>query len=311
VVVVAIGAVAYRPARLVNRLPDDYSYIYGPDRPFAPSLARTSTGQAFDARSMGGSKSCGESGCHQQIYREWSVSAHRYSAMDVAFRAVQTSMGNQNGPESTRYCAGCHDPISLFAGTKNLYQEDLTNPIGRQEGVSCIVCHSIKETDIKGNASYVITQPARYLFELSEDGGGRWVRNFLIRAYPGQHVRTLQHRLFKSPEFCAGRPATPSTAAIDSSPPLSTCRWRCSSRAPPSTSPARSGGSRAGSTSRDRRQVAHRPGGADRARGAGARPAGRRPSRWSRLPRQWVVRYLNPALRTRKKGGLFGRPPLP
>jgi Cytochrome c554 and c-prime len=204
VAVVAIGAVAYRPTRLVNRLPDDYSYIYGPDRPFAPSLARTSTGQAFDARSMGGSKSCGESGCHQQIYQEWSVSAHRYSAMDVAFRAVQTSMGNQNGPESTRYCAGCHDPISLFAGTKNLYREDLTNPIGRQEGVSCIVCHSIKETDIKGNASYVITQPARYLFELSGDGGGRWVRNFLIRAYPGQHVQTLQHRLFKSPEFCAG-----------------------------------------------------------------------------------------------------------
>ncbi len=204
VAVVAIGAVAYRPVPLVNQLPADYSYIYGPDRPFAPSLARTSTGQAFDARSMGGSKSCGESGCHEQIYQEWSVSAHRYSAMDVAFRAVQTSMGNQNGPESTRYCAGCHDPISLFAGTKNLYQEDLTNPIGRQEGVSCIVCHSIKETDIKGNASYVITQPARYLFELSEDGGGRWVRNFLIRAYPGQHVRTLQHRLFKSPEFCAG-----------------------------------------------------------------------------------------------------------
>jgi len=202
--VVALGAVAYRPIRLENRLPEDYSYIYGPDRPFAPSLARTSTGQAFDARSMGGSASCGASGCHEQVYREWSVSAHRYAAMDLAFRAVQTSMGDQNGPESTRYCAGCHDPISLFAGTKNLYQDELTNPIGRQEGVSCIVCHSIKETDVKGNASYVISQPARYLFELNEGGGARLVSNFLIRAYPREHLRTLQHRLFKSPEFCAG-----------------------------------------------------------------------------------------------------------
>ena len=201
--VVALGTYAYRPVHLVNRLPEDYSFIYGPDRPFAPSLARTSTGQAFDARSTGGSKSCGSSGCHEQIYREWAVSAHRYSAMDLGFRAIQTTMGKQNGPESTRYCAGCHDPISLFAGTKNLYRDDLTNAIGRDEGVSCVVCHSIKETDVKGNASYLITQPQRYLFELSDSGATRLVRNFLIRAYPRQHVRSLEHRLFKSPQFCA------------------------------------------------------------------------------------------------------------
>ncbi|MGE5803337.1 MAG: multiheme c-type cytochrome [Gemmatimonadota bacterium] len=204
---VGVGAVAYRPVRLNNRLPADYSYVYGPDRPFAPSLARTNTAQAFDARSMGGSKTCGEAGCHQQIYEEWSVSAHRYAAMDLGFRAIQTSMGQQNGPESTRYCAGCHDPISLFAGTKNLYRDELTNPIGRDEGVSCITCHAIHETDVKGNASYVIAQPARYMFELQEgkgDGEGpRQLRNFLIRAYPRQHVRSLQHGLFKSPEFCA------------------------------------------------------------------------------------------------------------
>jgi hypothetical protein len=208
VVVTALVAYAYRPVRLVNRLPADYSFLYGPDRPFAPSLARTTTLQAFDARSMGGSKGCGSSGCHEEIYKEWSVSAHRYSAMDVGFRAIQTTMGDQNGPESTRYCAGCHDPISLFAGTKNLYRDELTNPVGRDEGVSCVVCHSIKETDVKGNASYVIAQPARYLFELAQDGAAptgarRLVRDFLIRAYPREHVRTLQHRLFKSPEFCA------------------------------------------------------------------------------------------------------------
>jgi cytochrome c554/c'-like protein len=204
-VVVALLAFAYRPVTLNNRLPADYSYIYGPDRPFAPSLARTNTAQAFDARSLGGSKTCGESGCHQQIYDEWSVSAHRYSAMDLGFRAIQATMGKQNGPESTRYCAGCHDPISLFAGAKNLFRDDLTTATGRDEGVSCITCHAIRETDVKGNASYVIAQPARYLFEMRDDSAKaiRLVRNFLIRAYPRQHVRSLQHGLFKSPEFCA------------------------------------------------------------------------------------------------------------
>jgi hypothetical protein len=201
---VVLVVLAYPPVNLQNQLPADYSLVFGPDRPFAPSLARTSTGQAFDARSMGGSQSCGTAGCHKEIYDEWAVSAHRYSAMDLGFRAIQKTMGEQNGPESTRYCGGCHDPISLFAGTKNLYQDELTNPIGRDEGVSCVVCHSIKETDVKGNASYVITQPQRYMFELHEDSGGaRLVRDFLIRAYSREHVRSLQHRLFKSPEFCA------------------------------------------------------------------------------------------------------------
>lgn len=200
---VALGAVAYRPVPLVNRLPDDYSFVYGPDRPFAPSLARTTTGQAYDPRSLGGSKGCGTAGCHEQVYKEWSVSAHRYAAMDVGFRAIQRTMGEQNGPESTRYCAGCHDPISLFAGTKNLFRDELTNPMGRDEGVSCIACHSIKESDVKGNASYVMAQPARYMFELSEGGGAQAISHFLIRAYPRFHVESLQHRRFKSAEFCA------------------------------------------------------------------------------------------------------------
>ena len=201
--VVGLLAYAYEPVTMVNKLPEDYSYLYGPDRPFAPSLARTSTGDAFDARSMGGSESCGTAGCHEQILKEWEVSAHRYSAMDVAFQKVQSVMGEQNGPESTRYCGGCHDPISLFSGTKNIFTEDLTNLVGYKEGVSCIVCHAIKETDIKGNANYVITQPGRYMFEMSEAKWARFTRDFLIRSYPRYHVESLQHRLFKSPEFCA------------------------------------------------------------------------------------------------------------
>ena len=201
--VLALLVYAYEPVQLNNQLPEDYNYLYGEDRPFAPSLAQTSTGDAFDARSLGGSQSCGRAGCHSEIVKEWEVSAHRWSAMDPAFRAVQRTMGEQNGPESTRYCGGCHDPISLFSGTKNLFRDDLTNPIGFDEGISCIACHSIKETDVQGNANYTLTQPERYLFELRENKTAQFITDFLIRAYPKQHVESLQHRLFKSPEFCA------------------------------------------------------------------------------------------------------------
>lgn len=203
-VLVPALALLYRPVPLVNALPSDYSYVYGPDRPFAPSLARTASGGAYDARSLAGSAGCGTGGCHDRIYREWEVSAHRYSAMDAAFQKVQSTMAEQNGAESTRYCGGCHDPISLFSGTKNIMVKDLTSLAGIKEGISCVACHAIKETDVKGNAAYVMTQPDRYMYELADTlGMPRRVRDFLIRAYPRQHVRSLQHKLFKSPEFCA------------------------------------------------------------------------------------------------------------
>jgi hypothetical protein len=188
---------------LDNRFPDDYSFKYGSDRPFAPSLAMTASGGAYDPRSLAGSASCGTGGCHQQIVEEWQVSAHRWAAMDTAFQRIQEEMARQNGPESTRYCGGCHDPISLFSGTKNVFTKDLTGLAGYDEGVSCLACHSIRKTDVQGNAHFVIAQPRRYLFELREGGLSRAARDFLIRAYPRQHVDDLSKRLFKTPEYCA------------------------------------------------------------------------------------------------------------
>ncbi|MDX1578924.1 MAG: multiheme c-type cytochrome [Gemmatimonadota bacterium] len=200
---VGLAAFAYRPVELRDELPEDYSYLYGPDRPFAPSLATTATGGPYDERVLSGSESCGTAGCHEEIAREWSVSAHRWSAMDAAFVEVQNVMAEQNGPESTRYCGGCHDPISLFAGTKNVFVEDLTGNAGYDEGVSCLACHAIRETDVSGNANYVMDRPDRYMWELSDGAVGKWVSDFLIRAYPRHHNETLSHTLFKSPEFCA------------------------------------------------------------------------------------------------------------
>jgi hypothetical protein len=201
--IVGLATLTYRPPALVNELPKDYSFVFGKERPFAPSLATTSTGGAFDARTLGGSATCGRSGCHTQFYEEWQVSAHRYAAMDPAFQKVQNVMAEQNGSESTRYCGGCHDPVSLFSGTKNIFAADLTGQIGYQEGVSCIGCHAIKQTDVKGNAAFTMTQPARYLFEMDSGATARVVSDYLIRAYPKKHVAELERPLVKSPQFCA------------------------------------------------------------------------------------------------------------
>lgn len=95
-----VGLVAaYSGMNYHNKFPADYSFLYGTNRPFAPSLARTDTGGAFDARSLAGSRSCGTAGCHEQIVEEWLPSAHRYAAMDTVFLGIQDVMAKQNGSE--------------------------------------------------------------------------------------------------------------------------------------------------------------------------------------------------------------------
>jgi hypothetical protein len=204
VTAVAVGGLSqlYGGQEYVNEFPEDYSFLYGEDRPFAPSLALTESGGAFAAESLAGSMTCGTANCHEQIVEEWLPSAHRYSAMDPLFQKVQSVMAEQNGPESTRYCGGCHDPISLFSGTKNLFVENLTALHGYQEGVSCLACHGIKETDLQGNANYVMTQPPTYLWQWHDGGAGKFFSDFLIRTYPDQH-NLLSKRMFKAPEYCA------------------------------------------------------------------------------------------------------------
>jgi hypothetical protein len=203
VVLVAAGLTAlYGGQKYVNEFPEDYSYLYGEERPFAPSLATTSTGGAFAAESLAGSETCGTAGCHSQIFEEWQPSAHRYAAMDPLFQKVQSVMAEQNGPESTRYCGGCHDPISLFSGTKNIFAENLTELSGYNEGISCLGCHGVRETDLQGNANYVMTQPSVYLWQWQKEGLGKFISDFLIRSYPDEHQK-LSKRMFKAPEYCA------------------------------------------------------------------------------------------------------------
>ncbi|WP_158305421.1 multiheme c-type cytochrome [Opitutus terrae] len=204
---VGLGA-ALLPRTSVNLpLPSDYSlpeYAQKFDEyrgsPFAPTYARTSTGGLVNPAVLSGSTSCGTSGCHEQILAEWEPSAHRFSAMNPPFQAVQKAFARDRSPADTRYCAGCHDPISLFAGAKDIHNLSLSAP-GMQEGNSCVVCHSISHVDQRGNADYVLTPPTRYLGE-SASGLAKRVSDFLIRAYPQQHLADYNRNILRTPEFC-------------------------------------------------------------------------------------------------------------
>ncbi len=195
------SAMLHRGPVVNNEFPDDYSWKFGKDRPFAPSLVRTASNRAYDPTTLSGSAGCGTSGCHSDILREWEPTAHRYASSDVAFQAVQRLMLEDTGAESTRYCAGCHDPIALLSGNKNVNVEGLTS-VGADEGVSCVVCHSITQTDVRGNADYTVTQQVRYVGEMQAGPINKWVSDFLIRAYPTHHLESFARPLYKTAEYC-------------------------------------------------------------------------------------------------------------
>lgn len=167
---------------------------------FSPSNARTSTGKVIPASLLAGSASCGNSGCHTTIYREWQPSAHRYSAIDPFYETVKANYRRDRGANAARYCAGCHEPVTLLAGQAIPVHDTLP---GGSEGSSCAFCHLLRHAAMRGNANYVVHAPTPYLFELSPHPWLRRVSDVLIRLHPEQHNRDFQvDKETRSAEYC-------------------------------------------------------------------------------------------------------------
>ena len=194
------AAMLYAPVNYLDfPLPEDYVFAYG-DNPFAPSLAVTESGQPVAPVALNNSKSCGTARCHVEIYDEWAVGAHRWSATDQLYQAVEGIMAKEEGAHATRYCAGCHDPVSLLSGYKDAGRG--LNAPGYDEGSTCLLCHGIREVDIQGNGNYVWHAPERYAFENKAGVTAAFLSEFLIRAYPDQHNQDFDLTLSRKPEFC-------------------------------------------------------------------------------------------------------------
>ncbi len=189
ILIVAVGAAAIAVARRQGTLATAN---------FIPSNARTDTGRVIPARLLMGSESCGSSGCHRAIYEQWAPSAHHFSGADPFYAVIKTNYINVQGVGAGKYCAGCHEPISLMSG-ENIHAE--VSPAS-QAGSSCVFCHVLRHPEVKGNANYVATAPNPYLFELSSSPTLRKVSQALIRLHPEQHKLDYDARHAQPIEFC-------------------------------------------------------------------------------------------------------------
>lgn len=148
----------------------DFTLLEPPVRDYGDRIARTPQSGAerhagqpklLDAAALGSSASCGNAGCHEVLTKQWAGSAHRHSADNAFYRAVIKRFVSEAGTAEVAFCANCHDPIAVFAGTVEAdYAQDEPPP---SEGVSCMVCHAtIHVPEDPANGAFTVREPPPY-----------------------------------------------------------------------------------------------------------------------------------------------------
>ncbi|HEY6321884.1 MAG TPA: multiheme c-type cytochrome, partial [Thermoanaerobaculia bacterium] len=173
--------------------------------PFYPTRASTRDGNPAAARLFLAAQSCGRSGCHADLTRQWDGSAHRFSGLDNPwYRATFAQMRQARGVTASRWCAGCHAPATLLSGAADGAPDGLAaTPLGRA-GVSCTVCHAISRVKgTTGQAAYELDTPALYRLALSDSALARDLYEVLLRIDPALHRRSFSRPFTASAELCS------------------------------------------------------------------------------------------------------------
>jgi hypothetical protein len=123
--------------------------------------------EAAPARAFTSSAQCRE--CHAEAYAEWEASQHAIAWTNPAVRFLSNDFANQD-------CIDCHAPRPVFV--TGIGERVLPRAVRRPEGVDCISCHQLPESDGGGMAG--------------------------TRSDPRAACRPVERLELTRPEFCAG-----------------------------------------------------------------------------------------------------------
>lgn len=153
--------------------------------------------------------------CHKQIYDEWSISSHAYAAISPFFQHFEQKLNDLSVGTSGYFCMRCHAPV---ATTMNYPRDQslLNGPTVFREGVTCVVCHRVKEKYSKTNGERRI-EPGDLSAPVVASGNGAGLREVLANKdyykvkvdpnnkQPGQqiHAATIQFEQLGESSYCA------------------------------------------------------------------------------------------------------------
>lgn len=82
--------------------------------------------------------------CHEDHYREWSVSPHSYAQLSPVFNAMSSKLIKMTNGTLGDFCIRCHTPVGMAQG-QPIVKSNLDRLPAEREGVTCVVCHRINQ----------------------------------------------------------------------------------------------------------------------------------------------------------------------
>ena len=214
------------PPDAVKKMMEDlHAYVISPNNLplLATWLRGENGGDTIEARDWINSATCAS--CHEDIFREWSNSTHRFmSRSDPYYVVLEDLAAKTEGEPFRAWCMGCHAPQVLLSGgtqakrSSNMLDRggaslfaELENRAHRiDEGTGCLFCHQVHKIENAGrmsaaNASIDISLARRPLYP-GEESDFRVARGFahrMIRALPREHVASFGKNLADGSSLCA------------------------------------------------------------------------------------------------------------
>lgn len=176
----------------------------GPQGKFWPSSVQSVGNKFFPPEYFTDNKSCGEKGCHPDIYAQWESSAHRKASFNNQwYRKSVEYMQEVLGTQSSKWCGGCHDMAVLLTEMPGTGKSRMDFPIKDQiypkekfieshTGISCSACHSVVHVkSTMGNGDYVTHYPPMHKYVISDNPLLKATTKFLTRLSPDPHRKTF------------------------------------------------------------------------------------------------------------------------
>ena len=178
----------------------------GPSGKFFPSSAQTTDGQNIPSDYFLKSQACER--CHADIYKQWQSSMHHFSSFNNQwYRKAIEYMQDVDGVQSSKWCAGCHDPALLFSGKFDTPIKGRVHTPEANAGLSCMMCHSIVHVkSTMGQGDFVLEYPKLHQLAASDNPVIRALHDFMVRLNPEPHRRVFLKPFMRNqvPEFCSG-----------------------------------------------------------------------------------------------------------
>src|SRR5207247_6379152 len=179
----------------------------GENSPFFPSASETNTRGLIPSNFFMKTESCGQSGCHSDIYKQWHSSAHHFSSFNNQwYRKSIEYMQGVTGTKPAKWCAGCHDHAVFFNGRFDRPIKEQIDTTEAQAGLACTSCHSITHVrSTMGQGDFEIEYPPLHDLAASDRPVLRFVHDQLTYIDPQPHRNIFLKPFHRdhTPEFCS------------------------------------------------------------------------------------------------------------